>query len=157
MSQRNRSAKEETFKLEHGITVSADWRRRNPARVTAYGLQQKLRRKADPVVRERYNATARRSRLTLKLEALIAYGEDGAVRCVCCGELNVAFLTLDHVNNDGAAHKRTLGHLKTNGSPFYQRLKTLGWPTDPPIQVMCFNCNCGKRINGGVCPHKEGL
>lgn len=25
----------------------------------------------------------------------------------------------------------------------------------PDLQVLCFNCNCAKHINGGTCPHSE--
>jgi hypothetical protein len=28
-----------------------------------------------------------------------------------------------------------------------------GFP--PGYQVLCMNCNHGKRMNNGVCPHKE--
>lgn len=27
------------------------------------------------------------------------------------------------------------------------------YPND--IQVLCFNCNWGKHLNGGICPHKR--
>src|SRR5689334_14898203 len=33
-----------------------------------------------------------------------AYGDS----CVCCGETNPLFLTLDHINNDGNKHRREL-------------------------------------------------
>jgi hypothetical protein len=36
---------------------------------------------------------------------LAAYGG----KCVCCGEAEEAFLTLDHVNNDGKQHRAELG------------------------------------------------
>lgn len=37
----------------------------------------------------------------LKLEVLAGYGG----KCICCGETHPAFLTVDHINNDGAEHR----------------------------------------------------
>ena len=33
-------------------------------------------------------------------------------------------------------------------------LKRLGWPRDR-YQLLCANCNFGKLMNGGVCPHQQ--
>ena len=37
-------------------------------------------------------------------KVLIAYGN----KCNCCGEKNIKFLTIDHINNDGAEHKKKI-------------------------------------------------
>jgi len=69
-------------------------------------------------------------------------------------ETEMGFLSLDHINNDGAADrtKRYGARNKSGGGgEFYRRLKKEGWPTG--FQVLCMNCNFGKRIYGGVCPH----
>lgn len=87
----------------------------------------------------------------LKHDVLAAYG--GAL-CVCCGEKNEAFLTLDHKNNDGAAHRLRIAKLA--GYAFYSYLRAHKFPQDPVLQVLCWNCNCGKNANGGVCPHDIG-
>jgi hypothetical protein len=71
--------------------------------------------------------------------------------CACCGESNTKFLSIDHINNDGASHRRSLG-LK-NGSGLYKWLKKEKYPSG--FQILCFNCNLGKQINGGMCPHVE--
>lgn len=81
----------------------------------------------------------------LKAEVIGAYG--GC--CSCCGEKNPAFLTIDHMNNDGSEHRRTI---KT--SRIYSWLKKRGYPKEG-FQVLCFNCNCGRYVNGGICPHQE--
>jgi len=83
----------------------------------------------------------------LKAEVMQAYG--GC--CTCCQESRLAFLTIDHVANDGAEHRRLLG--LSSRPKFYSWLKRKHWP--PGFQVLCFNCNCGRHINGGVCPHQE--
>ena len=88
---------------------------------------------------------ARARRLALRAEMLAAYGNC----CSCCGESEEAFLTLDHVDRDGADHRRRLG---TNFA-VWQELKRKGWPKRG-YTLLCYNCNCGRERNGGVCPHR---
>lgn len=70
---------------------------------------------------------------------------------MCCGEKNIAFLTLDHVNNDGWKLRRKTGF--RGGYTTYKRIIEAGFP--PNLQILCFNCNGGKNRNKGVCPHIE--
>lgn len=86
--------------------------------------------------------------LRLKLAALGAYGGG----CTCCGEHDHRFLSIDHVDQDGAEHRRAIKSV--GGYGFYYWLKNNDYPGG--FQVMCFNCNHGRFINGGVCPHQEG-
>lgn len=83
----------------------------------------------------------------LKLQMVEAYG--GV--CVCCGESNPGFLTLDHVNDDGGGPNRTEA-----GYRLYARLRREGWPQEG-LALMCFNCNNGRAASGGVCPHVRAL
>lgn len=76
-----------------------------------------------------------------KRECLNQYGAS----CICCGEEILDFLSLDHINDDGSADKR--------GYPFYVLLKKLGYPRKDELQTLCMNCQLGKRINKGFCPH----
>lgn len=71
-------------------------------------------------------------------------------KCECCGEDNIGFLTIDHINGDGKEHRNSLG---SPGSHFYKRLIDCGFPKDPPLRVLCYNCNCGRYTHGGICPH----
>lgn len=57
------------------------------------------------------------------------------------------FLSVDHIDNTGAQDRRLNG-----GSSLYRRLKRMGFPKDN-FQLLCWNCNSGKRLNGGICPH----
>ncbi len=92
----------------------------------------------------------RENRLRIKAEVFAAYG--GSV-CACCGLKGIDFLTLDHIHNNGAEEREKLmGSRSIAGLSFYRKLKKLGFPDG--YQVLCFNCNCGKNANGGVCPHK---
>jgi hypothetical protein len=101
--------------------------------------------------RVKRNTLLRRRLQAMRDEAFEAYG--GKV-CKCCGETERAFLTLDHINEDGAAHRRSIMMTRKNFSArrYYKSLKEQGYP--PILQVLCMNCNFAKHHNGGVCPHK---
>ena len=135
------------FKEEHGVSPVTMWRRQNPEANQKHREQEKARWWSDPTVRERHRERGRVTRLALKLEVYEAYG--GAV-CACCGESELLFLSLDHEHNDGAAERKELR--TTGGACFYRHLKKRGFP--PGYQVLCMNCNFGKRMNDGVCPHR---
>lgn len=62
-------------------------------------------------------------------------------RCVYCGETLEVFLTIDHINNDGNKHRRTIGTSKT-GVNIYAWLRKNNYP--PEFQVLCVNCNHAK-------------
>lgn len=84
----------------------------------------------------------------LRHEAILAYG--GHV-CACCGESETKFLTLDHVENNGSEHRKAIGKAG-RGAGIFRWLKEHGYP--PGFQVLCMNCNHGKALNNGICPHK---
>lgn len=84
----------------------------------------------------------------LKIEVMKHYG-DG--KCQCCSEKIIHFLSIDHINENGAEHRREIGN--RTGISFYQWLKTNNFPSG--YQTMCHNCNTGKHINKGICPHKK--
>jgi hypothetical protein len=90
----------------------------------------------------------------LRHEVIMAYG---GYNCACCGETEPLFLSIDHVFNDGAKHRREIavtskGNGKGASSRTLQWLKQNGFPAG--FQVLCMNCNMGKQRNGGICPHK---
>ncbi len=84
-------------------------------------------------------------RQTLRQEVLNHYG----AICSCCGESHIEFLTIDHVNNDGAAHKRVVGR---DTYLIHRWIKLNNYP--PTIRVLCYNCNC-VRNSYGYCPHER--
>lgn len=94
------------------------------------------------------NAQGKASRDRVRDEVYQAYG---GYRCNCCGVDERAFLSIDHVNNDGAHHRRLHGHV--TGEQMHRWLLRNGFP--PGFQVLCMNCQWGKRNNNGVCPHQE--
>ena len=96
--------------------------------------------------RKRYAKYNRRTRLKLRAELIIAYGG----KCRCCPEREPAFLTVDHIFNDGAAWRKKHG-IRT-GEDTARYLRRMGWPKDR-FQLLCANCNLGKLLFG-QCPHK---
>jgi hypothetical protein len=67
--------------------------------------------------------------------------------CVCCGEKDYHFLSIDHIENGrGNPAKR-----HTSGT-IYRWLKKNNFPSG--FQTLCYNCNLAKGFYG-VCPHKE--
>jgi len=85
----------------------------------------------------------------LKMEAYAAYG--GAI-CSCCGEKEISFLSLEHSRQDGASWRKVHG----SGVPFYEWLKRRNYPKNVALEVLCMNCQFGRRFNGGLCPHSHG-
>lgn len=72
--------------------------------------------------------------------------------CVCCGEKTQEFLTIDHVNNDGHSEVYQSNGRRITGIQLYARIVKARFPLK--YQLMCMNCNFGKRMNGGICPHE---
>lgn len=82
--------------------------------------------------------------LSYKVRVIEGYGG----KCVCCGESEPLFLQLDHVNNDGAIERKKY----PKSTQLYLKVIREGFPSD--YQLLCANCNFGRSLNGGVCPHQ---
>ena len=85
-----------------------------------------------------------------RLAALLHYSR-GELCCACCGETRLEFLALDHINDDGAAHRLELG--PQAGRHFYAWLRKTGY-TYQALVVACHNCNMARALYG-QCPHKR--
>lgn len=88
----------------------------------------------------------------LRKKILVMSHYSPKLTCLCCGENELKFLSIDHINNDGAKHKKENKNLK-GGNPMYYWIIKNNFPEG--FQVLCMNCNFGKRMNGGICPHKS--
>ena len=126
--------------------------RRNPGRCLVclkkqreYNRQHPQKQKQDSSA---VHARKLRNRHLLTKEIQSRYGGE----CACCGEKEPLFLTIDHIYNDGAKHRSQLG--STTSAQLYNWLRRNGFPKDR-YQLLCMNCNWGKGMNNGVCPHKE--
>lgn len=78
-----------------------------------------------------------------RLETIARYG--GC--CICCGETQFEFLSFDHINGNGKAHRKITG----KGNTFVRWLIRNNYPDD--IQILCHNCNLAKGFYG-MCPHQ---
>lgn len=101
--------------------------------------------------RERVADRSRRFRRKLRQDVVTAYGG----KCECCGETEMAFLTLDHINGGGRAERERGGDRgqKIGGEAIYSRLRREGYP--PGFRILCWNCNAATHFAGGVCPHQQ--
>jgi hypothetical protein len=96
---------------------------------------------------ERKRKSGENRRLLLRSKVLEAYDR----RCACCGESEPKFLSIDHIFNDGAEHRRE--QKVSAGSRFYAWLARNGFPKDR-FQLLCHNCNMAKGLYG-ECPHTK--
>lgn len=93
-------------------------------------------------------AAQNRSRLLCKKNVINHYGG----QCRCCNTTEIEFLTLDHIHDDGAEQRRSYG--KIVGGAIYRYIKNTPFEERPKdLQVLCFNCQWGKRVGKGFCPH----
>lgn len=105
--------------------------------------------KTADVVREQGRARVKQARLSLM--AVL-----GGAECRCCGETTYAFLSFDHINNDGHLDRKPQAgrnaRRSTSGRWIKEQL------ADPNVrmklQVLCHNCNMAKAFFG-ECPHKQ--
>ncbi len=88
----------------------------------------------------------KQKRAALKRELVEYYGNGS---CACCGEREIMFLTIGHVDGGGCKHLKEIGY------NLYFWLKRNDYPKG--FQVLCFNCNRGKHLNNGVCPHQTAF
>jgi len=113
---------------------------------------RKRRRETDPEYAQKtkeWSLQGNRRKTKHRLEQLFAiYGN----KCVCCGEGNLQFLTLDHINNDGNLDRANHKNDRTHRT----QMNAILHPDRSRYQILCFNCNLGKVRNKGVCPHKIG-
>lgn len=121
------------------LSATRAYKERNPEKVRARASSYYLKNR--DVISARQRAVRRANRK----KVIDAYGG----KCACCGEAETAFLTIDHVNDDGAQHRRELPQLK-----LYVWLIAQGFPEG--FQILCANCNMAKGIEG-MCPHQGVL
>jgi hypothetical protein len=141
VKEENKQAYERRHPIKRKPAMSKEERRK---RLTE---QENFRLRNDPEYRAERNAKHRErsKKEVIKNRAIVLayYGNS----CSCCGESLERFLSIDHINNDGATHRKTI---RTN---IYKWLIRHKFP--PGFQLLCMNCNFGKAQNGGFCPHQE--
>ena len=127
---------------EQYLEYQRNYRHTHAREFVAY--TQKYRTTHPETYKESMKKTGARRIIKLRQAALDHYGH----KCVCCGESIERFLTIDHINGAGKEIRKQQGW----GQGFYQWLKNNNYPEG--YQTLCFNCNCGRALNSGICPHK---
>lgn len=132
-----------------------DWREQNRDRAREMSREWRNRKLASATpeeaaaIRAVESAKTKRNQDRCRDEVFAAYG---GYKCRCCGESERLFLSIDHVENNGAEERKS-GLYRSSGTAFYLWLRKSGFP--PGYQVLCMNCQVGKHKNGGVCPHQR--
>lgn len=85
----------------------------------------------------------RETRIRKKLRVISHYS-GGEPHCSCCDEKRLEFLTVDHIDGGGIAHRKEVGDI-------YQWAINNDFP--PVLRVLCMNCNHSFGMYG-YCPHK---
>lgn len=68
--------------------------------------------------------------------------------CSCCGLTCQKYLQLDHVNDDGADHRREIANGR--GGSLYKWAVANDFPNR--LQLLCANCHQAKTVYGGCSP-----
>jgi hypothetical protein len=139
-NQRMRDWREEN--REQSRFLSREWRNRKLANGTLEEVA---------AIRKAESDKTKRLQAVCKDQVFEAYG---GYKCNCCGENEPMFLSIDHIDNNGASERKS-GKYCGSGTGFYQWLRKNKFPSG--YQVLCMNCNTGKHKNGGVCPHQTSL
>lgn len=72
------------------------------------------------------------------------------IKCNCCGERQIEFLSIDHINNDGYQNR------KRTGFRLYVWIIKNNFP--PIFQILCMNCNWARAYQPDhICPHQKIL
>jgi hypothetical protein len=84
---------------------------------------------------EQQNKIQNNRRLYHKMSVLEYYGN----KCANCGEATYETLTIDHIHNNGAAHRKEMTRDIFN--LIYNEIVN-----KEDFQILCYNCNCTKTI-----------
>ena len=95
------------------------------------------------ICKEKHYAISRKNWRLYREEVYNAYGNV----CACCGESEPAFLSIDHIDNDGASHRKKIG------AQIYRFLIKNNFPKN--FQILCMNCQWGRKNCNGICPHQK--
>ncbi|MCK5610678.1 hypothetical protein KAR91_52885 [Candidatus Pacearchaeota archaeon] len=79
------------------------------------------------------------SRVKQKMTVLSHYGG----KCKMCNEDDMDVLGIDHIKGGGGQHRKKL---TAQGTTMYRWIIKNNYPTN--FQVLCFNCNMKKHLNG---------
>jgi len=94
----------------------------------------------------KYSISKRNELIKFKNMILNHYGK----YCACCGIRDYDVLCIDHINNGGNKHRKSI---RKQGIEFYRWIINNKYPSF--LRIMCYSCNNGRRLNNSVCPHQQ--
>lgn len=87
------------------------------------------------------------ARNKLRRKRLAIMERFGGPVCVCCGDERYDVLTVDHIEGGGGDDRRKYPEVS-----LYRKFLLTEADVNK-FRILCFNCNSGRAVNGGVCPH----
>jgi hypothetical protein len=90
----------------------------------------------------KFGPSQREALAPLRKLAVVNVLTNGEGTCRWCGQGDIDVLTIDHINNDGAEHRKTRRAM--TGNAMYSWLIKNDYPEG--FQVLCFNCNVKKEL-----------
>jgi len=148
---------------EKCIEAAKKWYRKNRKKALVYAKKRRNLIQITPELRKEYNKkkvalywkhhdkykeAALKRYKKLRLSVLIGYSENPP-KCACCGEKEINFLSLDHINGGGIKHRKQFNNQVT---AMYRWIIKNNFPKG--FRILCMNCNASYG-HYGYCPHKK--
>lgn len=125
--------------MKNHSNYAKEWYLKNRSRILELRKQNYILTRSDKIAYQRQYAKKVKEEMFKLLGSI----------CVCCGETNRKFLTLDHIKGGGHKQRRAIGVYQS-----YFIARKLGWSKEV-YQILCWNCNCGRAYNKSICPHLD--
>ena len=100
-------------------------------------------KRVNPNYIDDFNSRHRLRQKTNRLKVISHYTK-GKMTCMCCNENQILFLEIDHMDNNGN---------KQRNIKIEDWIIKNNYPNN--FQILCSNCNKGKHLNYGTCPHEN--
>jgi hypothetical protein len=118
------------------------WLENNQDKQRGYQKKYNIKRTTDPTpkYKKQLSDVRKRRHHRNKVKVLEMYG----TQCAYCGEDRYELLTCDHINNNGAEHRKSAEYKRLNLGGSYGVLSSIEY--DPSeYQILCHNCNAAKQ------------
>ena len=130
---------------EHILQNKKEYYQKNREKILEREKERYNEKRGNPKYIAKHREYGRKHRQKIRDIVIAHYGGDSP-HCMCCGETTLQFLTVHHINGDGAAHRRSIGN-----SGLYEWIIKHNYPTG--LELQCWNCNLAS-YQYGICPHK---
>lgn len=135
------------------ITYAREYREKNREKIRKYHREYARKRRGSICRVYKYDIPKglpdKERMRVIRVIVLKHYSKSENPTCSCCGENEIKFLSIDHINGGGNEHRRSISKGGRGGNMPYWLLRN-----DLPegFQVLCHNCNMAKAFYG-QCPH----